>query len=207
MTRTQTYDTYGWPATLTTQPPALAVGYDYNARGYLSKLRKGTSALVTYTAADARGNATGVSFYGNGVATTRTFDELGPPDRNRHGPDPRRRRVDDVGIAVGERQERDFRCRPDTDSDLRVPAVETDPRKTGVCRGTPLESGNTCHALSRLLKRQGPGISPRYLGFCLGPALRRVRVMVRLLGEARGRLRPEACCSGTTAGRRWGLRS
>ena len=76
VTRTHTYDIHGRPATLTTQPSALAVGYEYNARGYLSKLKRGTAALVTYTAVDARGNPTGVS-YGNGVSTTRTFDELG----------------------------------------------------------------------------------------------------------------------------------
>ena len=75
-TRTLAYDTYGRPSTLTTQPSALAVGYEYNARGYLSKLKRGTAALVTYTAMDARGNATGQT-YGNGVSTTRTFDDLG----------------------------------------------------------------------------------------------------------------------------------
>ena len=75
-TRTLAYDTYGRPSTLTTQPSALAVGYGYNARGYLSKLERGTAALVTYTAMDARGNATGQT-YGNGVSTTRTFDDLG----------------------------------------------------------------------------------------------------------------------------------
>ena len=67
---------FGRPATTTTQPSALAVDYEYNAQGYLSKLGRGTAALATYTAMDARGNATGVS-YGNGVSTARTFDELG----------------------------------------------------------------------------------------------------------------------------------
>ncbi|MYK46577.1 MAG: hypothetical protein F4029_10130, partial [Gammaproteobacteria bacterium] len=76
MTRTHAYDRYGRPLTTTTQPSALAVGYEYNARGYLSKLKQGTSALATVTAMDAWGNATGES-YGNGVSTTRTFDELG----------------------------------------------------------------------------------------------------------------------------------
>ena len=76
VTRTLAYDTHGRPATETTQPSALAVGYGYNARGYLSKLKRGTAALTTYTAMDARGNATGQT-YGNGVATTRTFDDLG----------------------------------------------------------------------------------------------------------------------------------
>ena len=52
------------------------MGYEYNARGYLSKLKRGTAALTTYTAMDAWGNATGESF-GNGVSTVRTFDELG----------------------------------------------------------------------------------------------------------------------------------
>ena len=74
--RTLAYDSRGRPSTLTTQPSGLAVGYEYNARGYLSKLKRGTAALATYTAMDARGNATGVS-YGNGVSTARTYDELG----------------------------------------------------------------------------------------------------------------------------------
>lgn len=76
VTRTLAYDTYGRPSTLTTQPSALAVGYEYNARGYLSKLKRGTAALTTYTAMDARGNTTGLT-YGNGVSTTRTYDDLG----------------------------------------------------------------------------------------------------------------------------------
>ena len=76
MTRTHAYDRHGRPSTTTTGPSALAVGYDYNARGYLSKFKQGTSALATVTAMDAWGNATGES-YGNGVSTTRTFDELG----------------------------------------------------------------------------------------------------------------------------------
>ena len=76
VTRTHTYDSRGRPSTTTTGPSALAVGYEYNARGYLSKFKKGSAALVTVTATDAWGNATGES-YGNGVSTTRTFDELG----------------------------------------------------------------------------------------------------------------------------------
>ncbi|MDE0661710.1 MAG: hypothetical protein OXI79_18910 [Gammaproteobacteria bacterium] len=76
VTRTHAYDRHDRPSTTTTQPSALAVGYDYNAQGYLSKLKKGTAALATVTAMDAWGNATGES-YGNGVSTTRTFDELG----------------------------------------------------------------------------------------------------------------------------------
>ena len=76
VTRTHAYDSHGRPSTTTTGPSALAVGYEYNARGYLSKLKRGTAALVTVTAMDAWGNATGQS-YGNGVSTTRTFDELG----------------------------------------------------------------------------------------------------------------------------------
>ena len=76
VTRTHAYDRYGRPSGTTTQPSALAVGYEYNARGYLSKLKRGTAALATYTGMDARGNATGES-YGNGASTTRTFDALG----------------------------------------------------------------------------------------------------------------------------------
>ena len=76
VTRSHTYDSKGRPATMGTQPSALTMGYDYNSRGYLSKLKRGTSALATRTSVDAWGNTTGISL-GNGVSTTRTFDELG----------------------------------------------------------------------------------------------------------------------------------
>ena len=74
--RSHTYDSKGRPETMETSPSKLKVGYEYNARGYLSRLKRGTSALATRTAVDARGNATGTA-YGNGVSTTRAFDERG----------------------------------------------------------------------------------------------------------------------------------
>ena len=42
----------------TTHASGLAVTYEYNARGYLSKLKHGAAALVTVAEADAWGNAT-----------------------------------------------------------------------------------------------------------------------------------------------------
>ena len=71
-TRAQTYDANGRPAR-TTHASGVAVDYEYNARGYLSKLKHGAAALVTYAGADAWGNPTGET-YGNGVSTARTFD-------------------------------------------------------------------------------------------------------------------------------------
>ena len=71
-TRTQTYDRDGRPSR-TTHASGIAVDYEYNARGYVSKLRHGTAALVTYAETDAWGNPTRET-YGNGVATARTFD-------------------------------------------------------------------------------------------------------------------------------------
>ena len=47
--------------------------HEYNARGYLSKLKHGATALVTVAETDAWGNATRET-YGNGVSTARTLD-------------------------------------------------------------------------------------------------------------------------------------
>ena len=71
-TRTQAYDGDGRPSR-TTHASGLAVTHEYNARGYLSKLKHGAAALVTVAAADAWGNATRET-YGTGVSTARTFD-------------------------------------------------------------------------------------------------------------------------------------
>ena len=71
-TRTQAYDGDGRPSR-TTHASGLAVTHEYNARGYLSKLKHGAAALVTVAEADAWGNATRET-YGNGVSTARTFD-------------------------------------------------------------------------------------------------------------------------------------
>ena len=74
--RSHTYDSRGRPETMETSPSKLKVGYEYNARGYLSRLKRGTSALATRTAVDARSNATG-TVYGNGVSTTSHPSRLG----------------------------------------------------------------------------------------------------------------------------------
>ena len=71
-TRTHAYDDEGRPSR-TVHPSGLAVTYGYNARGYLSELRHGTAALVTYAGMDAWGNPVRET-YGNGVSTARTFD-------------------------------------------------------------------------------------------------------------------------------------
>ncbi|MYD99127.1 MAG: hypothetical protein F4X98_17305 [Gammaproteobacteria bacterium] len=54
-TRAQTYDATGRPAR-TTHASGVAVDYEYNARGYLSKLKHGAAALVTYAEWVERGH-------------------------------------------------------------------------------------------------------------------------------------------------------
>ena len=54
-TRAQTYDANGRPAR-TTHASGVAVDYEYNARGYLSKLKHGAAALVTYAEWVERGH-------------------------------------------------------------------------------------------------------------------------------------------------------
>ena len=71
-TRSHGYDGNGRPSR-TTHPSGLSVSYEYNARGYLSNLKRGSAALVTYAGMDAWGNTTRET-YGNGVTTARTFD-------------------------------------------------------------------------------------------------------------------------------------
>ncbi|TQV78840.1 hypothetical protein FKG94_12530 [Exilibacterium tricleocarpae] len=68
------YDTQGRVSAMT-YPSGIMVGYDYNARGYLSVLSDKTTAspLKTYQHTDAFGQVTG-ELYGNGIATTRTFN-------------------------------------------------------------------------------------------------------------------------------------
>ena len=56
-----------------THPSGLVIGRTYNGRGHLWKVTEGSSALVTYTGADAFGNVTGET-YGNG----RRRADLGP---------------------------------------------------------------------------------------------------------------------------------
>ena len=64
-TRTHAYDGNGRPSA-TTHESGLSVAYGYNARGYLSELRHGSAALVTYAGMDAWGNPVRET-YGNGV--------------------------------------------------------------------------------------------------------------------------------------------
>ena len=71
-TRSHGYDDNGRPSR-TVHPSGLSVSYEYNARGYLSNLKRGSAALVTYAGMDAWGNTTRET-YGNGVTTARTFD-------------------------------------------------------------------------------------------------------------------------------------
>ena len=62
-----------------TYPSGLTVRREYNARGYLAKLVDAATntALETYAAQDAHGNVTAET-YGNGAATTRTFQTGAP---------------------------------------------------------------------------------------------------------------------------------
>jgi RHS repeat-associated protein len=66
------YDGYGRPA-LTTYPGGFEVTREYNARGYLSQLKDGTTAIQTINNLDAFGNNVDES-YANGVDTLRVFD-------------------------------------------------------------------------------------------------------------------------------------
>ena len=62
-----------------TYPSGLTVRREYNARGYLARLVDAATntALETYAAQDAHGNVTAET-YGNGAATTRTFQTGAP---------------------------------------------------------------------------------------------------------------------------------
>ena len=69
------YDDYGRPSS-TTYPSSVTVKHEYNARGYVAKLKHGTTTLVNVTAQTARGQSKAVT-YGNGVETERSYDALG----------------------------------------------------------------------------------------------------------------------------------
>ncbi len=71
-TTIHTYDTHGRPST-TTYPGGFVLTREYNARGYLSKLKDGATAIHTINDMDAFGNRVDES-YANGVGTVRTFD-------------------------------------------------------------------------------------------------------------------------------------
>ena len=80
LTRSYAYDVYGRLAS-TTYPSSVAtaavkVDYEYNERGYRTKLMHGETALVNVTARTAYGQSKAES-YGNGVRTRRDYDELG----------------------------------------------------------------------------------------------------------------------------------
>ena len=72
--RGHTYDGYGRLSSTTW--PSVAVGREYNGRGYLAKLKHGSTVLVEVTERPARGQSGAVT-YGNGVKTERTYDALG----------------------------------------------------------------------------------------------------------------------------------
>ena len=72
-TTTHTYDTFGRLSTTTYPGSGFVLTRQYNARGYLSALKDGTTALKTFVETDAFGNSTEEDF-GNGVTTLRTFD-------------------------------------------------------------------------------------------------------------------------------------
>ena len=72
--RGHTYDGYGRLSSTTW--PSVAVGREYNGRGYLAKLKHGSTVLVEVTEQTARGQSGAVT-YGNGVKTERTYDALG----------------------------------------------------------------------------------------------------------------------------------
>ncbi|MDM3871864.1 RHS repeat-associated core domain-containing protein [Porticoccus sp. W117] len=71
-TTSYTYDSSGRPLT-TSYPGGYSVTRTYNSHGYLSQLKNGSAVLQTFSGTDAFGNSTSES-YGNGVATTRTYD-------------------------------------------------------------------------------------------------------------------------------------
>ena len=80
LTRSHGYDSYGrlssttYPAGVATD--AVKIDYEYNSRGYLEKLKHGTTDLVEITALTAYGQVKNET-YGNGVETERDFDKLG----------------------------------------------------------------------------------------------------------------------------------
>src|SRR5690606_23187443 len=73
-TTSHTYDSYGRPSTTTYPGPGgFELTRTYNARGYLSQLKEGTTPIQTFDEADAFGHSTQET-YGNGVVTYRTYD-------------------------------------------------------------------------------------------------------------------------------------
>ena len=69
------YDDYGRPSS-TTYPSSVTVKHEYNDRGYVAKLKHGTTTLVNVTAQTAHGQSKAVT-YGNGARTERSYDALG----------------------------------------------------------------------------------------------------------------------------------
>ena len=74
LTRSYGYDAYGRPETTTY--PSVAVKRAYNGRGYLEKLKHGSTVLVEVTAQTARGQPKAET-HGNGAKTERSYDALG----------------------------------------------------------------------------------------------------------------------------------
>ena len=75
LTRSHTYDDYGRLSS-TTYPSAVKVDHEYNEPGYAAKLKHGDTELVKVTAQTAYGQPKAES-YGNGVRTSRSYDNLG----------------------------------------------------------------------------------------------------------------------------------
>ncbi len=71
-TTSHTYDSQGRPSN-TTYPGGFVLTRAYNARGYLSQLKDGATAIQTFNHLDAFGHSIDES-YANGVDTLRTFD-------------------------------------------------------------------------------------------------------------------------------------
>lgn len=72
-TTSHTYDAHGRRSTTTYPGADFVVTRAYNARGYLSDLKDGGTAVQTIISMDAFGNVTEVD-YGNGVTTERIYD-------------------------------------------------------------------------------------------------------------------------------------
>ena len=71
-TTSYSYDSSGRPLAID-YPGGYSVTRVYNSHGYLTELKNDDDVLQTFSDADAFGNITSES-YGNGVATTRTYD-------------------------------------------------------------------------------------------------------------------------------------
>lgn len=72
-TTSHTYDAHGRPSTTTYPGAGFVLTRAYNARGYLSDLKDGSTSIHTIVDLDAFGNSIEEN-YGNGVTTERVYD-------------------------------------------------------------------------------------------------------------------------------------